>query len=297
MTRTVSQSLRVCAGLAAILACSSPSAPDASISQESTHTAYVTVLDDKHAPVTGLTPADLVIMENDTARPVTEVVPAADPLVVALLVDTAQPPLGTQAPIRDLRTAVTKFVTMILASNPESQIGIMETGGAAVLTVKFTNRLPDLTRGIGRLIQTQRTSAVVLEAIQDISKTISTQAPTRRAIVSIDFDSHESSRINEKDFSTAVQPAGAAIWAVSVRGSGGSSSREAVLDWATELTGGMRLTVMAASALEAQMQIVAAALTSQYRVTFKRPAETPVGDLRAAATRGSKFLVTRSYTK
>jgi hypothetical protein len=40
---------------------------------------------------------------------------------------------------------------------------------------------------------------------------------------------------------------------------------------------------------------VARALASQYRVTYQRSAGTPVGELRATSTRGSRVLVTRAY--
>jgi VWFA-related protein len=280
-----------------ILAASTTLTPDAR--QETiSRTAYVTVLDDSNAPVTGLTAADITIVEDGTPRPVTAVAPATDPLAIALLVDTAQPPPGMVAPIRDIRAALNTFVGIIQAANPESQMAIMETGGAAVLTVRFTSRTQDLTRGINRLIQTQRAATVVLEGLQEISRVIAQQPILRRAILSVDFDQQETSRINDKEFSSAVQRAGASVWSVSIRSPAGSAAnREAVLEWLAGMTGGLRLTGVVTSALESQLRTVASALTSQYLVTYQRPNGVAVAELRAAATRGARVLAVRPAVK
>jgi hypothetical protein len=59
----------------------------------------------------------------------------------------------------------------------------------------------------------------------------------------------------------------------------------------------MRVTGIAMSALEAQLETVARALTSQYRVTGVRPAGTPVGELRGSARGAARVLVTRSAAR
>lgn len=259
--------------------------------------AYVVVLDASDAPVTGLTAADIVIMEDGAARTVTEVVPAPDPIAIALLVDTTQPRMGSSAPTRDLRAGLTAFMTIVQTANPESEIAVVQTGGAAVMSQNFTTKARDLTRAINRLIPSQRTSAVVLEALVDMGKAMGKLKTTRRAIVSIDFDTPDTSGVQSDQISTAVHEAGAAIWAISVRGQGLSAGREAVLDAVTEMTGGLRLTAVSPSALEAQLTTIARALTSQYLVTYERPDGGSVTRVRAAATKGSKFLATRVMVK
>ncbi|HSC25818.1 MAG TPA: hypothetical protein VLD67_01005 [Vicinamibacterales bacterium] len=261
-------------------------------------TVYLAVLDDANAPVTGLTAKEVTIVENGALRQVTDIGPATDPLCVAILVDTAQPPAGQTAPTRDLRAGVSALVGIIQTTNPESEIALMETGGAAVVTVRFTNKGQDVTRAVNRLVQTQRTSAVMLEGLLSMSETIASRPTRRRAIVTVDFDSTDPSRIREQEYAEALTRAGASVWAVSVRrGAGLAAARDAILDWATTLTGGLRLTVVSVSALESQLQIVANAIASQYAVTYQQPAGTTISDLRAAATRGSKFLVTRALAK
>ena len=297
MTRSWSRPFYVPPAVIAVLLSIVAGATFVGTTQQTTNTAYVTVLDNRLNPVTGLTAAEVTILENGAGRDVLELAPADEPLAIALLVDTAQPPLGTHAITRDLRQAAATFVTRVHAAQPGSRFALMETGGAAVTTVSFTANRNDIDRGIGQLFQTQRTSAVVLEALQAMSRQIGEQRETRRVMVSIDVDSQDTSRIKPDEFAAAIQLAGASVVAVSVRGQGTPSpGRNGVLAWITDLTGGLRLTGIAASALEAQLQTVARALTSQYRVTYRRPAGTPVGQLRGQARRGSKVLVTRAFS-
>ena len=173
----------------------------------------------------------------------------------------------------------------------------MNTAGAAVMVQDFTDNTQNLTRAFGRLIPSQRTGAVVVEALLDIGKAIGRQPGTRRAVVSIDFDSQDTSGAQGEDVAAAIQGAGASVWAVSIRGQGGSAMREAMLDAITEISGGLRLTAVTASALEQKLTAVARALTSQYLVTYQRPGGGSVTQVRAAAAKGSKFLATRIIRK
>ncbi len=260
-------------------------------------TAYVTVLDEHDAPVPDLTAAEIVILEDDAPRAVTAVAPAAEPLAIALLVDTAKPRMGDQFPTRDVRAGLSTFVKIVQTASPTAKIAVMDTGGAAVMIQDFTDRTADLTRAINRLIASQRSSAVVLEALVDAGKAIGRQASARRAVVSIDFDSQDTSGVQGNDIAQAIQGAGACVWAISIRGPGGTAMREAGLDAITEMSGGLRLTAVAASALEQKLQIVARALASQYLVTYERPGGSAVRQVRAVASRGSKVLATRIIVK
>ena len=268
-------------------------------SQENTvRTAYVIVLGADDAPLTDLTAAEVVIMEDGNARAVTEIKPAPEPLTVALLVDTAKPMLGSQPPTRDLRVGLATFLKIVQAANPASKIAVMDTAGAAVMMLDFTDKTADLTRAFNRLIPSARTSAVVLEALVDAGKAIGKQPGTRRAVVSVDFDSQDTSGVRGDDIANAIQSAGTSVWAVSIHGSsGGSGQREAGLDAITEISGGLRLSGVGSASLEQKMQIVARALTSQYLVSYLRPASESVTRVRAAAARGSKFLATRIIVK
>jgi hypothetical protein len=79
---------------------------------------------------------------------------------------------------------------------------------------------------------------------------------------------------------------------VSVRGSGSSSNREAVLNAVTQSSGGRRLMIVEPTGLEAMLKSVANSLLSQYTVTFARPVNATVKSMQVETAKGGKVLMT-----
>jgi hypothetical protein len=256
--------------------------------------ALVTVVAEAGGPVANLTPRDFVVREDRTAREVIGAQAATEPIFVALLVDTIRPPSGVLAPTQDIRRALTSFVTLIKAGHPDSQIAIMEFAGAAVTAVDFTTAGPTLDRYIQRLFPNRQADAVVIEAIVEGARKLSDKPSPRRAIVSVDFNSGDSTAVQTLNQSgEAVQKSGATVWTVSVRTSSASSSRrEEVLNVLTSASGGMRLTAVEATGLESMLKRVANSLLSQYTVTFRRPADASVKSTQMETSKGGKVLLT-----
>lgn len=280
----------------------------ASIPQSgSERSVLVTVLDDAGAPIRDMKTSEFLVREDGKDREVIDARAATEPLFVALLVDTAQPPPGVQAPTRELRNALLAFVKIVQAANPEAQLALMEYAGAAVMSVNFTPKTADLEKSIQRLFPSQRSSSVLLEALVDASRTLAKKPSPRRAIVSINFNSPESSTIQPKRVAEEVQKSGAALWAVSIQGTDTASAfqtgtqaadnqmaptREVVLANVPGMTGGLRLTAVSPAALESLMKRIAEGLCAQYVVTYKRPpADAPPKLVQATATRGAKVLM------
>jgi hypothetical protein len=256
--------------------------------------ALVTVVADASGPVHDLAAKDFIVREDNAKREVLGVTAADDPLSVVVILDTTQPPMGVQFPTQDVRSAMTTFVKTIQAGNPEAQIALMECAGAAVTTVDFTAKAPDLDKAIQHLFPNLQATSVTLEALAEAGKKAATRPAPRRAIVSIDFNTPESS--NEQMMKTAIDSvhnAGATLWAVSIRGTASTvPSREEVLNKLTKANGGLRLSSVDGTGLEAMLKSVANSLTSQYVVTFMRPAGASPKTTEFETARGAKVLLT-----
>jgi len=254
----------------------------------------VTVLDQTGAPVKNVAPADLSVVEDGATREVVDVKPATDPMTIAILVDNTKPQQGKNAPTQEIRAALTSFVKIVQSASPESQIGLWEFAGAGIMTQKPTVKMEDVTKKISRHFPGQQPGGVLLEALTDASKELSKKGVgPRRIILSLSLSSPEVSTGDPRDVAMAMQKAGVNFWAVSVETGGGATpSRELILDNVTAASGGLRINVVTPIALEAQVKLIAEAITSQYLVTYTRPADAPakVTDVRAVSKKGMKAL-------
>jgi hypothetical protein len=255
--------------------------------------ALVTVVSETGAPIGDLTAADFVVREDNAKREVVRVDRLADvPLYVTVLLDTSLPRMGTVAPVSDIRASITGFISAIRAANPGAQFSLIEVGGAAVPKVTFDAPPAALDDVVARLFPNHTSDAVMLEGIGDAARAMRNVPTIRKAIVSIDFNSPESSA--DRTMRTAVEELGKAqvsLWAVSVRGTGQSSSkREAGLTAGTEYSGGMRLTAAAPSGLTSLLKQVADSLSSQYLVVCERP-DGDIRKIKIETTRKHKVLV------
>ena len=233
-------------------------------------TALVTVLGDAEGPVRGLAAKDFSVRDKNSNREVTSVELATEPMSVVLLVDTAQPPGGTTPPTQDVRTALLTFVKTLQEGSPDVRIALGEFAGASVMTVDFAAEPLALQKAIERLAPNPQTSAVMLEALVDAGKALERRPAPRRAVVTVDYNSPETSADRTmKQAADSLLKAGATVWAVSVRGtSSAATTREETLNKMTGESGGVRLFSVDSTGLSYQLKIIAHSLLSQYSVTF-----------------------------
>jgi hypothetical protein len=266
----------------------------------------ITVLDASGAVITDLTTADVIVREDRVARPVTGIERATDPLFVSLLVDTTKPSIGVDFPTQQLRAGLQSFVKRIRAANPDAEIEIIEFGGAAVVTIGFTSDTIRLDQVIQHIAPAQRSSGVLLEALVAAGRSLGTRQSSRRAIVAVNFNSPESSGTSTKAAAEEVQKSGAALWSISIQGTGSSSitqggaqgmentlapAKEAVLNALPAASGGHRYTAVSAAALELLLTRVTDALTFQYEVTYQRPDAGSVKVIKPEVARGATVLM------
>jgi VWFA-related protein len=256
--------------------------------------ALVTVIAEAGAPIRQLTARDFVVKEDGKKAEVTDAKLTKDPLSVALLIDVSQPPRGASRSVQDLRNAAAAFVKTIHAVSPEAQIGLVMFAGAPITAVDFTNKPDDLDAAISRIFPNQQTVGVLLEAMLDSARKLEARPAPRRAMVTIDFNSPEgSSDRTVQQAADALTNSGATLWAVSIRGTGPSSSnREELLNRMTKASGGKRFSSVDATGLEGMLKNVAASLTSQYVVTFTSPGDGPAKSTTFETADGKKVLLT-----
>jgi len=256
--------------------------------------ALVTVVAETGTPIRDLAAGDFVVKEDGKKRDVTEAKLANDPLSVALLIDTSKSPVGGSRSPQDLRNAAGAFVKAIQAVNPDAAIALIFCGGSTVTTIDFSNKAGDLEAAVSRLYPEQQSTAVLLEALRDAGKMVAARPAPRRAVVSVDFTSSESSSDRlVQEAADSITNSGATFWAVSIRGTGSTSAnREEVLNKMTKASGGRRFSSVDSSGLEGMLKNVAATLTSQYLVTFDHPDNSPAKSTTFETVRGAKVLPT-----
>ena len=185
---------------------------------------YLSVLDENGKPVKDMVADDVLIREDGMDRQVVAVKPAAQPISVAVLVDTAQGTRVTDAYgtpeeyIRDIRTGVSAFAKQILGQSPNASVSLMEFGQAAITIVPFTSNPVDYDKGVNRLVPKPGVGSVLLEALGQANIDLAKQPSPRRAIVSLNLEpSDEQSREDPNKVRDGFRKSGAQLWALSVQ--------------------------------------------------------------------------------
>ena len=236
-------------------------------------TIYISVLDNAGAPVKDLKTEEFRVREDGTDREIVDVKLATDPLYVQLLVDTT---VGTEPYVQDIRRALVAFAQRIAAGDANARIGVTEFGQAAVPLIPFTTDREKIDSTLKRVYPKKTPESVVLEALVDATTSLAKQSSRRRAVVVVAVEpSRENTTVRPQQVQDGFQKSGAQLWVVSLRKQAGltdNSQRDLVLNHVTKNTGGHRENIAAQSAIETYLLQYAEALTSQYAVTYKRPA-------------------------
>jgi hypothetical protein len=258
--------------------------------QATDKTTYVAVVDGSGKPVTDLQAGDFKVGEDNVVREITSVKRATEPIFIEILGDSTR---SADKFVRDFRVSLTSFVHDVLAASPESQLSLMEFGQAAITITNFTSKGTDLEKGINRLIPKPDAESVLLEAIVEASKNFGKKAGPRRAIVAVNIEpGNEATRMQPDKIQEELRKGGASLWTLSLQLANQlNPGRDAVLKVLTQNSGGTRQFIAAPTGLEPWLKSYAAALTSQYAVTYKRPAgPAPQSMMWSVARQGVKVL-------
>jgi hypothetical protein len=248
---------------------------------------YVSVVhEDTKAPVTELTPSDVIVHEDNVVREVLRVTPATTPMALAIVVDNSAAATPT---IPDLRKALTSFVKSIEGLGPAALMGVAER---PTILVDYTTDTAALQSGIDRLFGVPGSGATLLDTIVAASRGLQKREEDRAAIVVVTTENIEFSTLHYSQVLDALRESGAAMHAVvflNARGSMGSDearNRATVLDQGPRETGGVRLDSLTSMAYESQLTTLGAILKAQHRVVYARPESLiPPGKIRVEAAK------------
>lgn len=232
---------------------------------------YVSVVDSKGEPVTGLAAADFRVREDNIAREVLNAVQATEPLTVAFLVDDSQ---ATQQGTQMIREAVDTFIA---ALQGHAEMSISTFGERPTLLADYTTDTAKLKAVAKRIFPRQGAGAYLTEAIREVSRGFQKREAKRPVIVVLTLDNEpEFSNLHYEQVLNELAKARAALHVVALGDPSTSLSdemknRNQVIALGTERTGGRRDNVLALTAAAPKMKQLADELLKQYVVTYARP--------------------------
>lgn len=244
---------------------SRPAASDAR-----TRDIYVSVLDSKGAPISGLSAADFVVREDGAAREVLRAGPATAPMQIMVLIDDSE--AATNA-IQRMREGLTAFVEKLQG---RAEIGLVTIGERPTSLVPYTTDTNALKKGINRLFARPGAGAYLLEGIVEVSRGLEKRKPVRPVIVALTTEGVEFSNQQHQQVLQPLEASGAALHVLAIGMPSSSMSDEMrnrgiVLSDGPERTGGRRDQLLAESSIPEALPRVADELLNQYVVTYGRP--------------------------
>ena len=248
---------------------------------------YVSALNGSGRPVAGLSPQDVLVRENDTARNVLRVSPVAEPFDIAILVDTSD---AARPVIGEFRAALREFFR---AMGDRHQIAVMTFGQRPAVVVSYTNDPARLQNALGRVTSRSGSGAYLMEAIVEASRDLRRRENPRRAAIVIATESTELGEDRAREVVGSVLSSELVLNAFVVPVTAGvrsadespaprvdatsipafpdqrAAERAASLDEAAELTGGRLEHLGGSNVLSARLRELASEFNNQYRVVYE----------------------------
>lgn len=231
---------------------------------------YASALDQNGEPVPGLGPTDFVVREDKVAREILTVVPASDPMQIALLVDNSQ---FADPYTRDYREALPAFINAIAADqSAKHQIAIVTLAERPTINTDYTLDMGQAVKGAQRIFSMPGSGTYLLDGIIETSQGIAKKSLTRPVMIAITAEGPEMSDRQYLTVLERLRESGAAFHAITLGTPRNNNyDRSVVLDMGTKDTGGRMDTLLTGSALTNRLKQLAAELTHQYKVTYARP--------------------------
>jgi VWFA-related protein len=256
--------------IAAIALAASSLAPVPAAAQAKPTDIYVSVVNGKGDPVTGLTAADFTVREDNVAREVLKAGPATEPLTVALLVDDSQ---ALNQDVSMLREGLRNFIR---ALSGKGEIALITFGERPVISVDYTTDTKKLEDAANRIFPRPGSGAYLMDAIVDVSRGLQKREAKRPVIVVLMLEDVEFSTRYYQQVLDEIDKSRAALNVVALGQPEPNTqdeirNRNMVVAEGTARTGGRREQVLAATGIPGKMKQLAEELINQYVVTYARP--------------------------
>jgi hypothetical protein len=238
---------------------------------------YVSVVDQAGAPVPNLGPADFIVREDNLSREVLRVVPATDPMQIAILVDNSTPAAPLVPNIRRALPAFIEALTKPTASGRRNEVAVVTLGSRPAILANYSIDAAPLTKAVDRLWEdTFNSGYYLLNGIIEVSQGFKKREATRPVIVAITGEGAELSSRHPDQVLEPLRDSGAALHVISIGLPAGGISDEArdrdrVVDEGPRISGGTHTQLLVPSALPAKLQQLATVLTNTYRVIYAHP--------------------------
>jgi hypothetical protein len=273
--------------------------PDTEAQAQTTRTVYVSVTDNEGQPVTGLTPRDFRLREDNRDRVITSVEPAAERMRIVLVVEELL------TPTEGVRQGLLDFV-QAMAPHAEIALVVVDSAGGNREVVPYTQELNTLAAGVTTLpIPLRPQAGLVPEAIFDLATTFAREPPERPVMVVLamalnapeDLSKQQPQSVlnrlrdgNTQLHVVSVQPPRGMVPETGIvasdavgqrpdeflhRGGGGlpePNDRAEVLTNGPKQSGGGLWPVNALVGVRAAMMSIANDLSNQYKLTYVLPA-------------------------
>lgn len=256
---------------------------------------YVSVLDAKGAPVTGLSAGDFVVREDGAPREVLKAGPATAPMQVMVLIDDSEAAHDATPPLRD---GLTAFVE---ALQGHADIGLITLGERPTSIAERTTDVAVLKKAISRVFPRPGSGAYLLDAVLDVSRGFQKREAERPVIVVVVMEGVEFGNLQYTTVLDQLYASRAMLNVIAVGSPSASTedemrNRQMVIADGTQQTGGRREQVFVPMSIPDKLKQLADELLHQTVVTYARP-ETLIPPEKIQVTTTRPGLTVRARTR
>jgi von Willebrand factor type A domain len=260
-----------------------------------TRTVYVTITDDKGAPVPDLSASNFKVKEGGKDREIVKAEKATTKAHVAIMVE--------EKLIGDTQTRMGLF-EFVKRMNGAADMSLITMGLRNTTLVPFVSDANTVLKAINELSLNPQPTSNVTECIGDMAKLFQTDKPQRPVMVVVAFSGGQAGGASASSILNEIRQSGATMFAATygppatnnsanLGTMGDESFREQVLGDGAKNSGGRRIDVVSTAAFTKALLQIADDLASQYAISYALPEGTKL-DKRFTISLDRKGLTMRA---